>query len=178
MLLVAPPTLYDPNFRRTVVLLCEHGPEGSFGLVLNRLLEARLDKALGEVLSGVTFDAPLAQGGPVQPRTLHYLHRLGEVPSAVHVTGDVYWGGTFDTIKEHIRKGNAQAGSLRFFLGYAGWSPGQLTGEMERSGWIPVRAEEALIFPDDPDGLWRSIMRQLGGEYALLSTFPDDPRMN
>ena len=175
-LLVAPPTLQDPNFRRSVVLLCDHSPEGTFGLLLNRMLELKLSEVLDDLLAG---DAPLALGGPVQPNTLHFVHCLGaEVPRAVEVADGIFWGGDFDVVKALVRSGAVKEGTLRFFLGYAGWSPGQLEAEMEQSGWIVVPPSGAFVFPDDPSNLWRSVMRRLGGEYALLSNFPDNPRMN
>jgi putative transcriptional regulator len=184
-LLVAPPTLGDPNFRRSVVLLCEHSPaEGSFGLSLGRPLEQ--DLALSDVLDlgdpvarlrGEDF--PLALGGPVQPETLHYLHRHPEaVPGATEVTEGVRWGGDFDDVKVLLADGEADAQSLRFFLGYAGWGAGQLRAELDQGGWILAPADVELVFPESLDAFWRQIMRRLGGEYALLSNFPDNPRMN
>lgn len=183
-LLIAPPTLGDPNFRRTVVLLCEHtAAEGSFGLVLSRPLG---DVALGDVLDLDDLasrlggeDYPLALGGPVQPDTLHYLHRHpSAVPGAREVADGVFWGGDFEDVKALLASGEADAQSLRFFLGYSGWGAGQLQAEMDRDGWILARASADLVFPESTDDFWRRLMRQMGGEYALLSNFPDNPRMN
>lgn len=176
VLLIAPPVLSDPNFRRAVVLLCEHGEAGSFGLILNRLLTLRLGDAL-ESLSGRT--EPLYLGGPVQPSTLHFLHRHGDaVAGAVPVFNGVYWGGDFEDVQGLVRAEGTVASGLRFFLGYAGWIPGQLEAEIEAGGWILSRADAAFVFPDDPEKLWSAVLRSLGGEYALLANFPDDPRMN
>ena len=176
VLLVAPPVLSDPNFRRTVVLLCEHGTAGSFGLVLNRLLTIQL----GDVMDSLSGRLePLWLGGPVQPSTLHFLHRYGsEVAGAVPVFDGVYWGGHFDDVQGLVQRNAAEASKLRFFLGYAGWIPGQLEAEVEAGGWILAPAETTFVFPDDADKLWSAVLRNLGGEYALISNFPDDPRMN
>ena len=185
VLLVAPPTLGDPNFRRSVVLLCEHDDtEGSFGLALGRPLEQ--DLALSDVvdlgdpaarLHGEDF--PLALGGPVQPKTLHYLHRHPQaVPGAMEVAEGVCWGGDFEDVKQLVAGGEAGPQSLRFFLGYAGWGVGQLRAELDQDGWILAPADAGLVFPESIDAFWRQIMRRLGGEYALLSNFPDNPRMN
>lgn len=184
-LLVAPPTLGDPNFRRSVVLLCEHHPaEGSFGLSLGRPLEQ--DLALSDVLdlgdpaarlAGEDF--PLVLGGPVQPETLHYLHRHpGAVPGATEIAEGVWWGGDFEDVKQLLAEGTASLQSLRFFLGYAGWGAGQLRAELDQDGWILAPADAGVVFPESLDAFWRQIMRRMGGEYALLSNFPDDPRMN
>ena len=176
VLLVAPPVLSDPNFRRSVVLLCEHGEGGSFGLILNRLLTLQL----GEVLESLTGrEEALWFGGPVQPSTLHFLHRhAGDVAGAVPVVDGVYWGGDFDDVQRLVWSEAAVADGLRFFLGYAGWIPGQLEAEIEAGGWILARADDALVFPDAPEKLWSAVLRRLGGEYALLANFPEDPRMN
>lgn len=175
-LLVAPPTLRDPNFQRSVVLLCEHGADGSFGLILNR----PLDVQLGEVLDGVYgYEEPLSLGGPVQQDTLHYLHRYGDdVPEAIPITDGVYWGGDFEILKALIHDRQPGFDDLRFFLGYAGWSIAQLDAEIDNDGWILTSAVASEVFSEDPETLWRDVLRRMGGEYALLSNYPDNPRMN
>lgn len=175
LLLIAPPALTDPNFHRAVVLLCEHTEEGSFGLVLNRLLDARP----ADLVEGMdAYTGRLGLGGPVQTDTLHYLHRHGEtVTDAQPIIDGVLWGGDFEMIRAMIDAYQTSTGDLRFFLGYAGWSPGQLLDEVEQGGWIVTQAEPDDIF-DESDALWRQILRRMGGEYAILANFPDDPRMN
>jgi len=176
VLLIAPPILTDPNFRRTVVLLCEHGPEGSFGLVLNRPLELQL----GEVMEGESrYIAPLSLGGPVESNTLHYLHRYGDrIPGAASVVDDVFWGGDFEALKAIIEEEEVSARDLRFFLGYAGWSSDQLEDEIQQGGWFLSQSGNKAVFAEEPDVLWRDTLRRKGGEYAILANFPDDPRMN
>ncbi|GIV57149.1 MAG: YqgE/AlgH family protein [Bacteroidetes bacterium] len=176
VLLIAPPLLEDPNFRRTVVLLCEYDAEGAFGLVLNRPLVLRLHDVMDMVPD---YEAPLFLGGPVQPNTLHFLHRFGErVPGAIHLVDGVYWGGDFETIRQLLADERPTAGDIRFFLGYAGWSPGQLDEEIEQGGWFLEHGTSRAVFTETPDRLWRSVLRSMGGEYAILANFPDDPRMN
>ena len=175
-LLVAPPELEDPNFRRTVVFLCEHDGEGSFGLILNRTLSLKLDDVLDDVQVSA---APLSLGGPVQPNTLHFLHRFGsDVPDTVQVLDDVGWGGNFEAIRARVQTGETSPDHVRFFLGYAGWAGGQLEYEIEQGGWIQARATTSAIFSDEPTRLWRAVLRQMGGDYAVLANYPDDPRMN
>ncbi len=175
-LLVAPPMQDDPNFQRAVVLLCDHNEEGSFGLVLNRQLSLQLGDILEELEA---YKPPLLLGGPVQPNTLHYVHRLGNsISDAIEVVDGVYWGGDFESVKETVQTGNAQAQSLRFFLGYAGWTAGQLGQEIEAGGWIVANGEPDFIFSTEPAGLWRAVLLRMGGEYAWLANFPDDPRLN
>lgn len=175
-ILVAEPPMADPNFRRAVILLCEHTVEGSFGLVLNRPSGVALSEATDLALG---FDADLWIGGPVQPDTLHYLHPYGdEVEGALPVLDDVSWGGGFDIIRASIEDGQFSAGHFRFFVGYSGWGPGQLDDEVDEGSWIVLDGDPDIVFAESDDALWRTLLRTMGGEYALLSTFPDDPRMN
>ncbi|MDT0630716.1 YqgE/AlgH family protein [Rubrivirga sp. S365] len=174
-LLVAEPPMADPNFRRAVLLLCEHTTEGSYGLVLNRPTGLSLSEAAADPLP---FDAELGLGGPVQPDTLHYLHPYDHLDGALPVCDDVFWGGSFDEVQEGARAGWLDASRFRFFVGYSGWGPGQLDAEVEEGSWIVLDGSAEVVFAEGSDALWRGVLRRLGGEYALLSTFPDDPRMN
>ena len=176
VLLIAPPMMQDPNFRRTVILLCEHGVDGSFGLILNRSISLQL----ADVVEGMNqYRGPLSMGGPVQPNTLHVLHKYGQkVGEVVEVLNEVFWGGDFDEIQKIVQDEETSYEQIRFFLGYAGWSPGQLDAEVEQDGWILTPSQGSYIFTENPEDLWKSILRGMGGEFALLSNFPDDPRMN
>ena len=176
VILVAPPMMHDPNFRRSVVLLCEHTPDGSFGLILNRPLGVQL----AEVVRGIEgHEYPLGQGGPVQTDTLHFLHTCGElVPEAIPVGHGIFWGGDFEVMKLLIETGQTSATEARFFLGYSGWSAGQLLDEIDQGGWIMSNGDARAVFESDPGALWRRILRKMGGEYAILSNFPEDPRLN
>ncbi|MEM0963115.1 MAG: YqgE/AlgH family protein [Bacteroidota bacterium] len=173
--LVAEPPMADPNFRRTVVLVCEHSLAGSFGLILNRPAGVSLSQATDEAFA---FDAELWNGGPVQPDTLHYLHPYGELDGALPVLDGVFWGGEFEALRQGIEGGRFDTEHIRFLVGYSGWGPGQLDAEVDEDSWIVLTGSSDLVFADGTDALWRQILRQLGGEYALLSTFPDDPRLN
>lgn len=176
VLLVAEPALLDPNFRRAVVLLCDHNAEGSFGLILNHPTDLRLPEVLSEP---VGMEHRLYFGGPVQTDTLHYLHPYADaVDEAIPVLDGVGWGGPFEELVERVRLGELDGDAVRFFVGYAGWGEAQLQEEVDEGGWIVLPGSAALVFEDDPAVLWRDLLRSLGGEYALLSNFPDDPQMN
>ena len=165
----------DPNFKRTVVLVCEHTTSGSFGLVLNRPTGLALSQATDEPFA---FDAELWTGGPVQPDTLHYLHPYSDIEGALPVLEGVYWGGEFDELRSSLEGGRLDPDAVRFFVGYSGWGEGQLDAEVDEGAWIVLEGSTDVVFADGNDALWRQILRQMGGEYALLSTFPDDPSMN
>lgn len=175
-LLVAPPMLWDPNFRRAVVLLCEHTEAGSFGLILNRSLTIVMEQIFDD-LHG--FDEEISWGGPVQPETLHFLHRLPEViPGGIEIRPGIYWGGDFEAVKMAVRDGRLNPDDIRFFLGYSGWSPGQLAGEVEQGGWILTESFEDAVFDMAETAVWGQTMRSMGGSYAILANFPDHPSLN
>lgn len=175
-LLLAPPMSLDPNFRRSVVLVCEHNEEGSFGLVLNRPIELTLSEVLED--EGLPPQV-LGLGGPVEQNTLHYLHSLGEtVLDAIDVAPGIFWGGDFEMMKQSLRSGLASEANARLFLGYAGWSGGQLDEEIADGGWIVTVARADLVFGVQPELLWRAVLKSMGGEYAAIANFPDDPRLN
>ena len=180
-LLISQPFLGDPNFARSVVLLCRDEPEhGSFGLVLNRLTSIALGDVLDlppQVGSGAA-ELPLYVGGPVEPNTLHYLHRQADLPGANDLGQDVYWGGNFELLLGLIGSGAVAADEVRLFVGYSGWSAGQLAGEMQGQSWIRHPASAGKVFTLSSDAFWREILREKGGRFKVLANYPVDPRLN
>jgi putative transcriptional regulator len=174
--LISEPFMYDPNFKRTVVLLAEHGKDGTVGFVLNR----RLTLTINEIVEGVPFhEAPVFMGGPVEQNTLHYIHRLGNVLKGSQQIGEnLYWGGQFETLVQMIGAGEIPAGDLIFFVGYSGWSAGQLDTELDRKSWIVAPENSGFVFQEDHEDLWRQILRTMGTKYEVLSNYPEDPRFN
>lgn len=177
--LIASPGLLDPNFRRTVVLLCAHGPEGSYGLVLNRARDLTVaDLSSDSVLLAGRTD-PLWSGGPVQQDTLQVLHRLGPgVPGALHIVGDVHLGGDPVVLRARLDEQEGEGTVLRFVLGYSGWGKDQLEAELEEGAWILAPANEALVFDAPPGSVWRRALRALGPEFAEQADEPLDPSWN
>ena len=180
-LLISQPFLGDPNFERSVVLLCRDEPEeGSFGLVLNRLTSLTLGDVL-ELPSHVNSTAaaiPLCVGGPVGPDTLHYVHRRSDLLGATYLGQDVYWGGDFECLLGLIGSGDVGVEEVRFFAGYSGWSAGQLAGEMQGQTWIRHPASAGKVFTLTSDAFWRDILREKGGRFKVLANYPVDPRLN
>lgn len=176
-LLIAEPFLKDPNFMRTVILLCRHSEaDGSFGFVINSLFHKKLDELVPE-LKG--FDLPVYKGGPVQLDTLHYIHQYPELlPDCQKITDDVFWGGDFETLKILMLAGEIDADSIRFFLGYSGWEEGQLDGEMEDKSWLTVNANRTIVFDTAIEDIWKASLIKLGGKYELMIHYPTDPQLN
>lgn len=180
-LLISRPFLGDPNFERSVVLLCRDAPsDGTFGLVLNRLTNLTLGDVLDlpAAASARAADLPLYLGGPVEPNTLHYLHRRADLPGATSLGQDVYWGGDFELLLGLIGTGAVGADEVRLFAGYSGWSKGQLAGEMQGESWIRHPASAGKVFTLASDAFWRDILREKGGRFKVLANYPVDPRLN
>ena len=159
--LVASPTMTDPNFSETVILIVEHGPGGSLGVVLNRSTKVLLSDALPEInrLKGTTHR--LFAGGPVEPTRLVMLFRFKEPPEdAQSVFDGVYVGGTPKTL-ERIMTESKPNETFRAFAGYAGWGPGQLKFEMLQGAWATLPADSKGIFDQDPATLWEECVSRL-----------------
>lgn len=176
-LLLSEPFMADPNFKRTVILLCEHIEDGgTVGFILNRSLEVKVCDALMD-FDVVTSD--LLYGGPVAQDTLHYLHAYGDViEDSLRIADNVYWGGNFEQLGELLREGKLDPKMVKFFLGYSGWSPGQLTGEMEEKSWIIGKATGKYVFDTPRQLLWKQVLSDLGGEHKLITNYPEDPQLN
>lgn len=175
-LLVANPHLDDPNFLRTVIFLCEHNKEGSFGFVLNRKLDYTIDELIPELEH---YKFPVFEGGPVELNTLHFLHQYPEeIPGGKEVIEGVYWGGEFDKLINLIVTRTISENKIRFFLGYSGWGEGQMKEEMDEKTWITAPATISFLFCEDEKHLWKNVLKSMGGEYELIINAPLDPRMN
>ncbi|GAB3583776.1 YqgE/AlgH family protein [Hymenobacter daeguensis] len=179
-LLISKPFLGDPNFERSVVLLCRDEPaDGSFGLVLNRLTNLVLDDVLDlPPQAGAAAQLPIYVGGPVEPDTLHFLHRRADLPGATDLGQDVYWGGDFEVLLGLIGSGAVPPADVRLFAGYSGWSQGQLAGEMQGQSWIRHPASAGKVFTLASDAFWRDILREKGGRFKVLANYPVDPSLN
>lgn len=175
--LISEPFLPDPNFERSVILVCENSEEGTFGLVLNKATDLLLDDVLEEE---IPFTGTLNVGGPVEQNTLHFIHRLPDpVEGSVEIGDGLYWSGNFEQIKAMVISGLANEMNLKFFLGYSGWSEGQLREELDRQSWfVKPGATTKQVFEMEEDALWKSILGEMGGKYKVFSNYPIDPRLN
>jgi putative transcriptional regulator len=173
-LLIAGPRLLDPNFWRTVVLVGEHTEEGALGVVLNRSSETPVDDALPELALLAEEMGTVHVGGPVQPSAVVVLADFADADDAeslvVESVGFLPADIEPDTLGELRR--------ARVYVGYAGWGPGQLDGELEDGSWIVEPAKPDDVFTDDPEGLWSDVLRRKGGPFTLLAAMPPDPSQN
>jgi putative transcriptional regulator len=173
-LLIAGPTLVDPNFSRTVVLVLEHSEEGAMGLVLNRPVEPTVGEAAPELADVVDDDEHLFSGGPVQPSGVIVLAEFTDPDDAAMLVVD---GVGPLAASADLHTVSVVDGRARAFAGHAGWGPGQLEAELERDDWIVEPATPDDVF-EDADGLWSAVLERKGGQYALVARMPPDPSLN
>lgn len=175
-LLIANPFLKDPNFLRTVILMCENAHEGSFGFVLNK----RLPMALNEIVPDLESENfPVYAGGPVQPDSLSFIHQYPEeIPGGQEISKGVFWGGNFESLKILLKSKSIDPDKIRFFIGYSGWSEGQLDQELKGDSWLTVPSTRKLIFDTEAEDIWKESIKELGGEYEMMIHYPIDPQLN
>jgi putative transcriptional regulator len=178
-LLVATPTLKDPNFDRTVVLLVAHEPGGALGVVLNRATEVPVAEVLGTWGDLAGDPAVLFEGGPVQPESAICLARTRpavtkRLAGFHQVSGAL---GTVDLSADPDRLRDSVTG-IRVFAGYSGWSPGQLEDEISSGSWFVFDALPGDPFVSRPDDLWAMVLRRQGTILAAVAHFPPDVSLN
>lgn len=176
-LLISEPYLPDPNFERSVIYLCEHDDNGTFGFVLNKPSLLHFEDVVEEAEG---FKELLMIGGPVEQQTLHFLHRNHELmESGKLIKNDIHWGGNFERLLSVVQNKMIDPTDFKFFIGYSGWSEGQLADELKAKSWIVYKgATASQVFDTDPDELWRSVLKEMGGTYRMFSNYPTDPRLN
>jgi putative transcriptional regulator len=169
--LLAEPFMLDPNFKRAAVLLCEHNEEGSIGFIMNKPVKMSIDELIEDFPE---FDSEVLFGGPVQTETLHYVHTLGDLlDDSMHITDDLYWGGDFEKLKFLISSNMIQPEQIRFFLGYSGWSEGQLYDELNLGSWIVADMDIAYLFDSEPEELWQEVMENKGSTFSVIAQIPE-----
>lgn len=175
-ILVSEPFLLDSYFKRAVILLGEHGDEGTIGFILNKPTDLKLNDALEDF---PPIDAPLYFGGPVQTDTIHFLHTLGHtLEGSKEILPGIFWGGDLEALKLLIDTGQVSTNEIRFFAGYSGWDPHQLDDELKGKTWLVSNCKKEFAFSNHPDELWGEVLRNMGSQYAIMANFPEDPSLN
>ncbi len=176
LILISEPFLADMYFKRSVVLLSEHDVEGSIGFILNKPTDITVNDAIDDF---PVFDAPLYFGGPVSTDTLYYIHTIGEqLEGSREIMNGVYWGGSFEQLKELILSGTVTPDQIRFYAGYSGWDNDQLDMELKEHAWLISSGSMSYSFYKNPSMLWKQVLRSMGKEYARMAEFPEDPSLN
>ena len=174
-LLISEPYLPDPNFERTVIYLCEHDENGTFGFILNKESINMLDE-----LIDITSNQKVYVGGPVEQDTLHFLHKdTLQLDNMRLIDNGICWGADFDGIIEGVENREIDPSDVKFFVGYSGWAEGQLMSEIKSKSWIVYKNPTAeMVFEMDAATLWQQVLQDMGGKFRVISNYPIDPRLN
>lgn len=174
--LLAEPFMRDNNFKRSAIVLCEHNDEGTLGFVMNKPLNMKINELIADFPE---FDAEVFFGGPVQTDTIHYIHNVGDLlDDSVKVLDGVYWGGDFTKLKLLIDADLIQSANIRFFVGYTGWSTGQLWDELKLKSWVHTAMHANYLFKSKTSHLWEEVMNHKGGVFQVIARMPNSPDWN
>ena len=175
--LISDPFLNDPYFGRSVVVLCEHNEEGTFGFVLNNFAEIDLHKIDANFPD---INAKIGFGGPVSKDSLFFIHSLGSrISNSLQIQKDLFYGGDFDQICAVLEKTPEAREKIRFFIGYSGWDLEQLDAELKENSWITVsNVDHKLILDTNHDDLWKTALEMQQGKFKMISKFPNNPNDN
>jgi len=174
-LLVASPTLIDPNFDRAVVAIANHDEEGALGVILNRPSDTAVAEAVPELDGVVDAEEVVYVGGPVQPASIVVLAEFDDPDEAAFL---VVGGIGLVSDRTGLERLETVTARRRVFAGYAGWGPGQLEAEVEREDWIVEPALPEDVFADEALDLWGRVLDRKGGQFRLLARMPTDPTVN
>jgi putative transcriptional regulator len=174
VLLLSDPFLKEDYFTRSVVLLCEHNENGSFGLVLNNYIDIKLHQLDSNFPES---DNAVSIGGPVDEQSIYYLHSFGDsITDSLFVDDHISFGGDFEQIKNSLVA--YPSGKVLFFLGYSGWSPGQLNEELALNSWLIVNNIPLTEVYNQHTDLWKYCMEKQGEQFRVMSNFPINPQSN
>jgi putative transcriptional regulator len=174
--LIAEPFLKDENFTRSVIFLCSHDAEGSMGFTLNRPFDLSLDQLIDNI---ETKNIPVMIGGPVAMDTIHVLHQMPDLITESHrINEQLYWGGNWLAVLEGLRQNKIDLNKIRFYLGYSGWSAGQLEQELQEKTWLVTDAHSDIIFNTEVEDCWKRSLIKAGAPYSDWIRFPNDPQLN
>jgi putative transcriptional regulator len=175
--LIAEPFMQDSYFKKSVVALCDYSKkEGSVGFILNRPTNLKMEEVMQDFPE---FDSIIYYGGPVANDTIHYIHRLGDlVEGSKEIMPGLFWGGDFKKLKFLINTGVIKPYDIRFYIGYSGWSAGQLEDEMDINSWVIDDMDINYPFMDNHLEMWNVCLHNKGNNYSVMADMVDSISMN
>jgi len=176
ILIAEPSIIGDISFNRSIILLVEHGNNGSIGFILNKPMNLNISDLIPEIESNFK----IYNGGPVQQDNLYFIHKISDlIPESIMISEGLYWSGNFEYVLKLIKKGEINKNDIRFFLGYSGWDSNQLNNELNNNTWILAEnSHNKNIITAVDEVFWKNKMLDLGGEYSLWSNAPEHPSHN
>ncbi len=173
--IIAQPSLTDPFFKKTVIYLIEHDPNGSMGFIINRKLNISLKDIITDFPD---INVNVSVGGPVSPETLNFLHTFGDkIPNSMPLGNGLFMNGDINVLKALALAGKVNSQNLRIFIGYSGWGPNQLNDELNEKSWVVVNFPQMDIMKGVYDS-WYFAVQQLGEKFKVWTILPDNPNLN
>lgn len=175
-ILLAEPFMQDATFRQAAILVTDYHETGTVGFILNKPLNINVSDLMA---SFPEFESNVYYGGPVATDTIHYLHTAGELlEGSQYVLNGVYWGGDYEKLKFLIKSELIKTDQIRFYVGYSGWSPGQLEEELTIGSWVVSFGDPNYVFKSSHNKLWKQVMMDKSEVYAIISDLPDSMNLN
>lgn len=175
-ILISDPFVEDDYFAKSIVILCDHNEEGTFGFVINNFIEQELNEIIDDFPE---FDCTVSIGGPVETDMLFFIHSNPVlIKDSIEIIPGLYMGGDFAQVKELILKDELGCDEIKFFLGYSGWGEGQLEEEIQANSWFVANLNPETIMTYNSDDMWEKILAQMGPKHKVISSFPNNPNLN
>lgn len=175
--LISTPEIESGLFFRSVIIVCEHNTNGSFGLVINKNLELELPEDVINIKNLSNPNVSVRAGGPMQTNQMMLLHTSNQIPhQTLEVCDGVYLGGDLQFLQDSIT--DEKGPKIHLCFGYAGWGPGQLEREFLDGQWFLHPSTGKHIFEIPPEKLWQTLLREMGGKYTTLSMIPENLSLN
>jgi putative transcriptional regulator len=176
-ILISEPFLQDLYFQRSVVLLVNHGEQGSMGFVVNKKTNFFVNDFFDELKDFP--EIPIFLGGPVLSNHLFFIHSLGDkIPDSVQINDDLFFDGDFESLMLYILSGQPYQEKLKFFIGYSGWVDNQLETEINQDSWLVSNASNRNIILAQGESFWKLSVEDVGGSYLTWINYPKDPILN
>ena len=174
--LVSQPFMLEGSFRRSVIFLAEYNDKGALGFIINRPMDYKADELM---MDFPQFGDSAYFGGPVATNTIQYVHLRGDIlDDSIEIINGIYWGGDFEKLKILIQEGLITDKELKFYVGYTGWSAGQLEDEIKHGSWIIAPSDTNLIFNTGNELTWKKVLEDLGENFEVIAQMPESFYLN
>ncbi len=175
LLLASPDFSEYDYFKHAVIFITEITEKGVVGFLLNKKTDFDLEQLVKEVA-----DYKILEGGPVNHDTLYFLHNKPDlIPHSLFIKDNLYWDGDFNTVIHLLKNKEITSNNIRFFLGYSGWEPLQLTEELKHKNWIlEKQVKPSIVLNSSPEKLWEQLLEAKGGKYKLWANLSKNPNKN
>lgn len=179
--LISDPFLNDDYFSNAVILICELNTNGAFGLVLNHYIEEELSDLMTKFTLLNTSEFKISLGGPVDTDSIYYIHNRPDlIKGSISIFDDLFLGNgdNFDDIADLIENKTINKNEIKFFLGYSGWTSGQLDEELNKNSWFVGKLSAKTILEYHDSNIWKKTLEQMSEKHRVISNFPQNPMLN